>query len=140
VTNTNQTQTQEPTQSLTGLAIDAVDAYTPAHETISDLSAIFEALENLDLTDLRNERLARMLSRAGFRHASDWLKLIDEKMADANNTFVELKNTKYSSDLTWLRPENILVIVGSHRIADSPAPCDPACRAARSAVVWQAGG
>ena len=53
-----------------------VEAYAQAHEVVSDLSAIFETLENLDLSDLRNERIARMLSCAGCRHTADRLKVI----------------------------------------------------------------
>lgn len=85
-------QTQEPTSSLISIAIDAVDARTLAHHVISDLSAIFEALEKLEHKNLRNKRIARMLSIAGVRHAEHWLKIVDKKIVDASNTLDGLKS------------------------------------------------
>jgi hypothetical protein len=82
---------EEQTQLINGLAIDVIDAYTLAYEVVSDLSSIFEALDNLERRELSNERIARILSRAGLRHAREKIELIDQKIADANSTFEELR-------------------------------------------------
>ena len=91
---TRSNQTQEQSQLITSHAIDTVDAYAMAHEVVSDLFAIFEAIEKLALEGLGNERLLRTLSHAGFRYASDKLKLFDEKIVDASKTLDELKELK----------------------------------------------
>ncbi|PRC90799.1 hypothetical protein [Solimicrobium silvestre] len=97
MTSTDQSQTQKQAQFITSHAIDTVDAYTLAHDIVSDLSAIFELLEKLDFADYSNERLSRILSEAGFRHAADRLQLIDEKIIDAKKTLDELIDANKSN-------------------------------------------
>jgi hypothetical protein len=94
MTSNNQTQTQEQsyTYSYSSLAIATVDAYETAHDAVSDLSAIFETLDTLTLAGLNNDRISRMLTLAGIRHAADRLKMLDAKIIDANETLDDLRD------------------------------------------------
>jgi len=91
MTSINQCQPDHPSPRVTEFAVESIDAYTLAHEVVSDLSAIFEALDKLELTGYGNARINRILFRAGSRHPSDWLNLPDEKIDLSNNALDELK-------------------------------------------------
>ncbi|PRC94042.1 hypothetical protein [Solimicrobium silvestre] len=86
-----QTHTQQRPPLLTHLAVDTIDAYTQARDIISDFSAIFEVLDHLALEGLCSDRISRILFRAGFCHATERLKFIDERISDAYKTLDELK-------------------------------------------------
>ncbi|PRC92166.1 hypothetical protein [Solimicrobium silvestre] len=91
MTSTDQIHTQQHPPLITHLAVDTIDAYTQARDIVSDLSAIFEVLDHLALTDFSNKRITPILFRAGFCHATERLEFIEEKITDAYKTLDELK-------------------------------------------------
>ena len=91
MTSINQCQPDHPSPRVTEFAVESIDAYTLAQEVVSDLSAIFEALDKLELTGYGNARINRILFHAGSRNTTDWLKLPDEKIDLSNNALDELK-------------------------------------------------
>ena len=91
MTSTDQIHTKQPHPPITHLAINAIDAYTQARDIVSDFSAIFKTLNHLALEGFSNERITRLLLRAGVSHATEQLNFIDEKIADAYKTLDELK-------------------------------------------------
>ncbi|PRC93459.1 hypothetical protein [Solimicrobium silvestre] len=91
MTSINQQHTQQGPPLITHLAIDTIDAYTQARDIVSDFSAIFEVLDHLALEGLCSDRISRILFRAGYSHATEQLKFLDEKISDAYKTLDELK-------------------------------------------------
>ncbi|PRC95180.1 hypothetical protein [Solimicrobium silvestre] len=91
MTSIDQQHTQQLRPLITHLAVDTIDAYTQARDIVRDFSAIFEVLDHLALTDFSNERIAPILFRAGFCHATERLKFIDERITDAYKTLDDLK-------------------------------------------------
>ncbi|PRC93433.1 hypothetical protein [Solimicrobium silvestre] len=91
MTSTDQIHAQQSPPLITHLAVDTIDAYTQARDIVSDLSAIFEVLDHLALTDFCNDRITPILFRAGFCHATERLKFIDERITDAYKTLDDLK-------------------------------------------------
>ncbi|PRC94366.1 hypothetical protein [Solimicrobium silvestre] len=92
--------TQQRPPRNTHLAIDTIDAYTQARDIVSDLSAIFEVLDHLALTDFSNKRITPILFRAGFGHATEQLKFIEEKISDSYKTLDELKTDSSHTSAT----------------------------------------
>ncbi|PRC92092.1 hypothetical protein [Solimicrobium silvestre] len=91
MTSTDQIHAQQSPPLITHLAVDTIDAYTQARDIVSDFSAIFEVLDHLALEGLCSDRISRILFRAGYSHATEQLKFLDEKIVDAYQTLDELK-------------------------------------------------
>ena len=79
-----QARPEHPSPYVPNFEIETIDAYNLAQDVIGDFAAIFEALDQLNLHDLGNDRISRSFYRLGIHHASDWLKYIDGKIAAVN--------------------------------------------------------
>jgi hypothetical protein len=98
VTSITQSHPNEHSRSIADFAMESVDAYDMAHDAVSDLYSIFEVLDNLTKAELCNDRISRILFRAGCQHAAERLKVIDKKIAEATKELEELAEAEYSDN------------------------------------------
>jgi hypothetical protein len=81
--NTQSIVIQEP-HFVANLALDVVDAYMLSKEVISELSAIFEAIEKLAITGNAEAHIVSNLSNVGYYHALNRLDFIDRQIKSAS--------------------------------------------------------
>ena len=89
--NSNQTQSQ----IAFSLAQDAVDAHSLAHEVISDLSAIFEAIQHLSISGRSDEHVISKLCGVGYSFATYRLGLIERNLEISKKALAEIEGANH---------------------------------------------